>query len=161
MPPSTYRQVTALISGTERATAHEKEFKEKGHLMGRELREAIMGGMAARAVDYVAAQRRRRELAESMDSIVRTVDAFLLPCAMLGVPSFEDPVAVKAYMTKTCTTAFNVTGHPAHAFPTGFDGRGLPTSAQVVTGYFNDAMVLRIAHAYDGACNWAAHRPTL
>jgi aspartyl-tRNA(Asn)/glutamyl-tRNA(Gln) amidotransferase subunit A len=129
--------------------------------MGRELREAIMTGMAARAVDYVAAQRRRRELAESMDAIIRTVDAVILPCAMLEVPSFDDPAAVKAYMTKTCTTAFNVTGHPAHSFPTGFDARGLPTSAQVVGSYFDERMVLRVAHAYERTRDWIARRPNL
>jgi aspartyl-tRNA(Asn)/glutamyl-tRNA(Gln) amidotransferase subunit A len=96
-----------------------------------------------------------------MDAIVRTVDVIVLPCAMLGVPSFDDPAGVKAYMTKTCTTAFSVTGHPAHSMPTGFDERGLPTSVQVVGGYFDEAMVLRVAHAYERMRDWSARRPQL
>src|SRR5262249_45104955 len=41
-PPSIYRQVTTLISGSERAAAHERDFLEQGEKMGRELRDAMM-----------------------------------------------------------------------------------------------------------------------
>jgi aspartyl-tRNA(Asn)/glutamyl-tRNA(Gln) amidotransferase subunit A len=161
MPPSTYRQVTALISGSERACVHEKDFIESAHLMGQELRTALMTGSAARAVDYVAAQRRRRELAVSMDAMIRSVDAVLLPCALHTAPSFDSPVAVTTFMKETCTTAFNVTGHPALSFRTGFDDNGLPTSAQLCGGYFEDGKLLRIARVYEQAKEWHARRPAL
>jgi aspartyl-tRNA(Asn)/glutamyl-tRNA(Gln) amidotransferase subunit A len=161
MPPSTYRQVTALISGSERACVHEKDFIESAHLMGWELRTALMAGSAARAVDYVAAQRRRRELAASMDAIIRSVDAVLLPCALHTAPSFDCPEAVRAFMKETCTTAFSVTGHPALSFRTGFDESGLPTAAQLCGRYFDDGKLLRIARVYERAKEWHMRRPEL
>jgi aspartyl-tRNA(Asn)/glutamyl-tRNA(Gln) amidotransferase subunit A len=159
--PSDYRKVTALISGTERATVHEKEFREKAHLMGRELREAIMAGSAARAVDYVAAQRRRHELATAMDALIRNVDALVLPGSMHTAPSFESPSEVKRFMSESCTTAFNVSGHPAIVIRTGFDANGVPTNAQIAGRYFDDATVLCVAHAYETAREWHRMRPKL
>ena len=161
LPPSRYRELTTLISGTERATVHERDFVEKGHLMGRELREALMMGTAARGVDYVTAQRRRRELADSMDALVSRFDAILLPCAYRTATPFSDPDLVKDFQGRSATTAFNISGHPALAMRTGFDDAGLPTGAQLVGRYFDEALVLRIARAYERARDWHTRRPTL
>lgn len=161
LPPSRYRELTTLISGTERATVHEKDFVERGHLMGRELREALMMGTAARAVDYVTAQRRRSELASSMDALVSRYDGILLPCAYRTPTPFSDPDLVKDFQGRSATTAFNISGHPALSMRTGFDAEGLPTSAQLVGRYFDEAMVLRIARAYERSREWHLRRPTL
>jgi aspartyl-tRNA(Asn)/glutamyl-tRNA(Gln) amidotransferase subunit A len=161
LPPSRYRELTTLISGTERATVHERDFVEKGHLMGRELREALMMGTAARGVDYVTAQRRRRELADSMDALISRFDAILLPCAYRTATPFSDPDLVKDFQGRSATTAFNISGHPALAMRTGFDDAGLPTGAQLVGRYFDEALVLRIARAYERARDWHTRRPTL
>ena len=93
-PAPVYRQTTSLISGSERASVHERDFTERGDLMGRELREALMAGLAARAVDYLAAQRRRQQLALEVDALVRDYDAILLPCAKRTAPSFDSFEAV-------------------------------------------------------------------
>jgi aspartyl-tRNA(Asn)/glutamyl-tRNA(Gln) amidotransferase subunit A len=160
-PPLIYRQVTTLISGSERASAHERDFIEHGNKMGRELRDSIMAGLAARAVDYLAAQRRRRELAVAIDAVVAGVDAVLLPCTLHTAPPALDPEKVKAFMSDTMTTAFNISGHPALSIRTGFDDEGLPTSAQIVGRYFDEATVLKVAHTYERARRWHERRPAL
>jgi aspartyl-tRNA(Asn)/glutamyl-tRNA(Gln) amidotransferase subunit A len=129
--------------------------------MGRELRESLMTGMAARSVDYLAAQRRRRELAAAIDAVVTSVDAVLLPAALHTAPPASDADKVKAFMSDSMTTAFNISGHPALAMRTGFDHDGLPTNAQVVGRYFDEATVLRVAHAYERARKWHERRPAL
>src|SRR3982074_2936982 len=50
-PPLIYRQVTTLISGSERASAHERDFIAHGDRMGREFRDSVMAGPAAAPVD--------------------------------------------------------------------------------------------------------------
>jgi aspartyl-tRNA(Asn)/glutamyl-tRNA(Gln) amidotransferase subunit A len=129
--------------------------------MGRELRESIMAGSAARAVDYVAAQRRRRELAHATDALIRGFDVLLLPCACHTAPSFDDPKAVLAFMSDSATTPFSLSGHPALAMRTGFDEAGLPIGVQLVGRYFDEAMVLRAARAYERARTWHRRRPRL
>ncbi len=59
------------------------------------------------------------------------------------------------------TTPFNVTGGPALAQCIGFSDRGLPLSMQIVGRPFDDATVLRVAHAYEQATPWRGRRPRL
>lgn len=158
-PPMRYRETTALISGSERASAHERDFIEHADLMGRELRESMMAGFAARAMDYVAAQRRRQELARSMNALIKQFDAILLPCLNHVAPPFSDLTSVKASMGSSATTAFNISGHPALSIRTGFTEVGLPTSAQLAGGYFDEATLLRVAQAYESARDWHIRRP--
>jgi aspartyl-tRNA(Asn)/glutamyl-tRNA(Gln) amidotransferase subunit A len=160
-PPLIYRQVTTLISGSERASAHERDFIAHGDRMGREFRDSMMAGLAARSVDYLAAQRRRRELAAAIDAVVASVDAVLLPGMLHTAPPASDPERVKAFMSDAMTTAFNISGHPALAVRTGFDHDGLPTNTQIVGRYFDEATVLRVAHTYERARKWHERRPPL
>jgi aspartyl-tRNA(Asn)/glutamyl-tRNA(Gln) amidotransferase subunit A len=160
-PPLIYRQVTTLISGSERASAHERDFIAHGDRMGREFRDSMMAGLAARSVDYLAAQRRRRELAAAIDAVVASVDTVLLPATLHTAPPASDPERVKAFMSDAMTTAFNISGHPALAVRTGFDHDGLPTNAQIVGRYFDEATVLRVAHTYERARKWHERRPPL
>ena len=159
--PSVYRAATTLISGCERASPHERDFIDHGDKMGRELRESIMAGLAARAVDYLAAQRRRRDLAEAVDAVVIGFDAIISPCTLHTAPPASDADKVKAFMTDTMTTAFNISGHPALSIRTGFDAEGLPTSAQIVGRHFDEATLLRVGHTYERARCWHERRPAL
>ena len=59
------------------------------------------------------------------------------------------------------TTPFNVTGGPALVQCIGFTNDGLPLSMQVVGRPFADAMVLRVAKAYEDATPWRRRRPVL
>jgi Asp-tRNA(Asn)/Glu-tRNA(Gln) amidotransferase A subunit family amidase len=63
-----------------------------------------------------------------------------------------------ALMTRL-TQIFNVNGHPALSAPCGFSSDGLPLALQLVGRPFEDALVLRAAHAYQGATDWHARRP--
>jgi aspartyl-tRNA(Asn)/glutamyl-tRNA(Gln) amidotransferase subunit A len=54
-----------------------------------------------------------------------------------------------------------VLGGPALAQCIGFTGDGLPLSMQVVGRPFDDATVLRVAHAYETATLWRTRRPGL
>jgi aspartyl-tRNA(Asn)/glutamyl-tRNA(Gln) amidotransferase subunit A len=83
----------------------------------------------------------------------------LLPCTLHTAPPASDAEKVKAFMSDAMTTAFNISGHPALSIPTGFDDQGLPTSAQIVGRYFDEATLLRVAHTYEQARRWHERRP--
>jgi aspartyl-tRNA(Asn)/glutamyl-tRNA(Gln) amidotransferase subunit A len=156
-----YRQASSVINWAESLSIHEQDFMTRAAEMGQALRDKMMSGFLTRAVDYVAAQRRRRELAAATDALVCSVDALVLPCAFHTAPPIEDFDRVKAYTTDTACPPFNLSGHPAMAVCTGFDDGGLPTNAQVVGRRFDEATVLRVARAYERATDWRARRPVL
>ena len=159
--PARYRETTVLISGSERACAHEADFRSDPAQIGREVREALTMGASIRAIDYITALRRRAALARGIDALFSELDAIILPTTFRTAPSYFDPDAVRAYMGASTTAIFSLSGHPAHALPTGFDEAGLPTSAQIVGPYFSEARILGIAHAYERAVNRAPRRPPL
>jgi aspartyl-tRNA(Asn)/glutamyl-tRNA(Gln) amidotransferase subunit A len=156
-----YRNVVSVINWTESLSIHEQDFMAHAADMGMALRDKMMSGFMTRSVDYVAAQRRRRELAASMDALVCSVDALILPTAMHTASPIEDFEATKAFMADTCCPPFNVSGHPAMSICTGFDDGGLPTNAQIVGRWFDEATVYRVARTYERATTWRDRRPTL
>jgi aspartyl-tRNA(Asn)/glutamyl-tRNA(Gln) amidotransferase subunit A len=54
---------------------------------------------------------------------------------------------------------FNLTGLPAISVPCGFGERGLPIGLQLAAAPFAEAMVLRVACAYEAATGWHHQRP--
>lgn len=158
---SDYRQASSVINWTESLSIHEDDFMTRADQMGQALRDKMMNGFMVRAVDYLAAQRRRRELASATDALIRGVDALILPCAFHTAPPIEDFDRVKAYTADTACPPFNLSGHPAMAVCTGFDGTGLPSNAQIAGRYFDEATVFRVARAYERATRWRDRRPAL
>jgi aspartyl-tRNA(Asn)/glutamyl-tRNA(Gln) amidotransferase subunit A len=159
--PGLYQDTLRIINWTESLSIHEQDFMTRAADMGQALRDKLMSGFMTRAVDYVAAQRRRRELAASTDALIRSVDALVLPGAYHVAPPFSDPEKMVAFTSDGTCSVFSVSGHPAMSVCTGFDAHGLPTSAQIAGRWFDEATVLRVARAYERATQWRGHRPTL
>ena len=56
------------------------------------------------------------------------------------------------------TRIFNISRQPAVAVPCGFSDDGLPLSLQIAAPAFEDARVLRAAHAYQETTDWHRRR---
>jgi aspartyl-tRNA(Asn)/glutamyl-tRNA(Gln) amidotransferase subunit A len=69
----------------------------------------------------------------------------------------ESPLAASWRLTYP----FNLTGLPALSLPCGFDSRGLPVGLQIAGKPFDEATVLRVAHAYEGVHHWNAALPPI
>ena len=59
------------------------------------------------------------------------------------------------------TRIFNACRVPAVAIPTGFSADGLPLSMQIASPAFQDALALRVAHAYQQTTDWHTARAVL
>ncbi len=59
------------------------------------------------------------------------------------------------------TLPFNALGLPALSVPCGFTAAGLPVGLQIVGRAWDEAGVLRVAHAYERATEWHRRRPPL
>ena len=55
---------------------------------------------------------------------------------------------------------FNITGQPAMSVCTGFGAGALPMAMQFIARPFQEAKLLRAAHAYEMATCWRERRPT-
>lgn len=121
----------------------------------------LMGSLAS-ATDYVQAERARGKLRRELRDIFQTVDILALPAQPTPAPSFENfdqLTTVMIQVTHNLLAPFNLAGLPAIAVPAGFSEAGLPIGLQIVGKAFDEATVLRVAHAYEQQAQWFRQRP--
>ncbi|WP_420623973.1 amidase [Candidatus Poriferisodalis sp.] len=104
---------------------------------------------------YAMAQNQRPALRAAYDRALEEVDLLVMPtCAPEGVamkhiadPTIEELFATGWTMGNN-TSPFNLTGHPAISVPCGKHD-GLPVGLMLVGKHFDEATVLRAAHAFE------------
>jgi aspartyl-tRNA(Asn)/glutamyl-tRNA(Gln) amidotransferase subunit A len=109
----------------------------------------------------VEAVRRRRELIDEFDRATADLDLVMTAAAPSAAPPIDQVGKFSTFERPLLTMPFNVTGSPAMAVCCGFTESGLPLSFQIAGKRFDDANVLRLAHAYEQATPWRARRPPL
>jgi len=112
------------------------------------------------AQDVQRAQRLRARIGRETDALLSRVDALIFPGQAAPALRFEEfPSTGFAPASIRYTAPWNLLGLPAVVVPSGFTREGLPVSIQIVGRRFDDAMVLRIARAYERATDWHRRRP--
>jgi aspartyl-tRNA(Asn)/glutamyl-tRNA(Gln) amidotransferase subunit A len=71
----------------------------------------------------------------------------------------DDPLAM--YLSDVYTLPANLAGIPGISIPCGFSGEGLPIGLQLMAGHFQEALLLRAAHAFEQATEFHKMRPAL
>lgn len=59
------------------------------------------------------------------------------------------------------TTVFDLSHQPSISVPSGLDGEGMPTGLMVSGALWDDALVLRVGHAFQQATDWHTRAPAL
>ena len=94
---------------------------------------------------------------------MQRVDALMLPTIpMPAIPiaQMDQDISIEGIIENATaallrlTMPFNLTGLPACSFPAGFTADGLPIGLQIVGKPFEEAIALRIAHAYQQLTDW-------
>jgi aspartyl-tRNA(Asn)/glutamyl-tRNA(Gln) amidotransferase subunit A len=126
-------------------------------------RSRLQAGQAIAAVDYLRAQHSRRIFSSNLRAVMQSVDALVLPTIpmpAITIEQIDQDISIDS-ITENATAAllsltmpFNLAGLPAISFPCGFTATGLPIGLQVVGKPFEEAMILRIAHAYQQLTDW-------
>jgi aspartyl-tRNA(Asn)/glutamyl-tRNA(Gln) amidotransferase subunit A len=162
LPPNDqFQAVVRTISPSEGFAIHQDDLRKRPELYARVTRERLMLGGFITAAQYVQAQRLRRILTAKADALFEECDALLTAVIPGPAPLLAESDDGPWRKEQPVSSAFNATGQPALALPCGFAANGLPLSAQFVGRAFAEAMVLRVAHAYEAAAGWTVRRPAL
>ncbi len=112
---------------------------------------------------YAKAQNVRPAFVKAFDSALAEVDVLVMPTCIMKAPKYEAPATyiealednlnMMARSPARNTMPFNYTGHPALALPVG-KSAGLPVSMQLVGRFFDEALLLRAAYAYEHSVDW-------
>jgi aspartyl-tRNA(Asn)/glutamyl-tRNA(Gln) amidotransferase subunit A len=129
----------------------------RGEGFGPEVKRRIMLGTYALSAGYydayyLKAQKVRTLVKADFDAAFARFDALLAPVSPTVAFHFgermTDPLAM--YLTDVCTLPVNLAGLCAVSVPCGL-ADGLPVGLQVIGKAFGEAVVLRVAYAYEQA----------
>jgi aspartyl-tRNA(Asn)/glutamyl-tRNA(Gln) amidotransferase subunit A len=133
----------------------------RGQGFGPEVKRRIMLGTYALSAGYYDAYYLKASQVRTL--IRRDFDRALSQCDVLLAPTTprtafrlgemaDDPLQM--YLQDIFTLALSLAGLPGLSLPCGRDGDGLPIGLQVMGRAFDEATVLRVAHAYEQATAW-------
>lgn len=116
----------------------------------------------------MVALRARDALTVTMRQLMESVDLLLTPSTPITAALIGQETVAYGGLEESvlgamirCTAPFNASGLPAISLPCGFTSAGLPVGLQLVGRPFDEALVLRAAHAYEQATEWHLRKPPL
>ena len=160
------------ISGTilfaEAAEVNLEHLRDRAGDLGPDVRTRLEVGVMTPASDYIKAQRARTVFDREIGDAMRRYDVLLAPATPITAPRIGQATVQVGDQTESApallsrlTRPFNICGLPAASVPCGFSTTGLPMGMQLVGRAFEEATVLRAAHAYEQAADWHSRRPVL
>jgi aspartyl-tRNA(Asn)/glutamyl-tRNA(Gln) amidotransferase subunit A len=125
---------------------------------GPEVKRRIMLGTYALSAGYydayyLKAQRVRTLLTHDFEEAFKRVDAIVAPTSPTAAfklgEKVDDPLAM--YLADIYTVTANLAGIPGISVPCGQTSEKLPIGMQIFGKHFDEATILRLAHAYETA----------
>jgi aspartyl-tRNA(Asn)/glutamyl-tRNA(Gln) amidotransferase subunit A len=155
------RAAGTVILFSEAAAYHAADLRQRPHAFSDEVRALLEMGSFYTAIQYVQAQRLRRQLTTETCRALAAYDAMVMPTSPIpATPLNPDPPGHAALRPRN-TLPFDLISLPAISVPCGFTRAGLPVGLQIVGKAFDEAGVLRVARAYEQATAWRTHHPIL
>jgi len=150
-----------MIMLAEGYAIHEATLRERFVDYGEAFRDRMALAALITGADYVQAMRLRRELAAELAEAMADLDLVITAAAPSEAPTFDMVSKFAIFERPSLTMPFNVTGSPAMSVCCGYTEAGLPLAFQLVGKPFDEATVLKVAHAYERATSWRSIRPRL
>jgi aspartyl-tRNA(Asn)/glutamyl-tRNA(Gln) amidotransferase subunit A len=158
-PLEEYATCARIIIRCEAFAIHRQWLATRADDYGELARQRILDGAVVSAADYIDALRLRARLTRLTLKAFAGIDVALTASSMDPACPIDDAEACARRYPRQARQPFNVTGQPALAIPAGFTHAGLPLSLQLIGHPFQEAMVYRVAEAYERATPWSGRRP--
>jgi aspartyl-tRNA(Asn)/glutamyl-tRNA(Gln) amidotransferase subunit A len=163
-----YRAAEVIVK-CEAAAMHRPWMEKTPGLYANQVRSRMEAGFFIPATQYIDALRLRAHfVTEFLATSLAGVDAIVLPAIPFPIPTLEEtdteqkggPAVLKMVAGFTgLTRPFNTLGVPALSLPCGFDRNRVPIGLQLVGRPFDEALLYRIGHAYQGATDFHTKVP--
>jgi aspartyl-tRNA(Asn)/glutamyl-tRNA(Gln) amidotransferase subunit A len=160
-PLVAYQAAMRVTAAAESFAIHADWLRSRPQDYGEVFRYRILPGAMISGPQYVQAQRFQRILADEMRQALQEVDALLTLTTWDEAPVMTTMRAEANFAAPPLTNPWNVAQLPCISICHGFGPHGLPLSMQIAAKPFDEAMVLRIAQAFEVATPWRARRPDI
>lgn len=153
----------------ESAAIHSKILKDRPGDRQPAVLARLAPGLRVSAYDYIQASRLRAQFTrEFIAEVFSRVDVLVAPIIPEPAPSLAeaksgtvDEIVKRMGRFSRLTRPISTLGLPALSVPCGFSADGRPIGLQLIGRPFEEALVLRLGHAYEQAAGWHARRPPL
>lgn len=161
------------ICSAEIVVAHKADYPARAKDMGPYFRMFLEGGTKVTPDQLAAARHRRKTLTTQMNAMLDTVDVMTGPAGgdpawpithalQVGpLPAYHAAWSAAAPRSAEFTMPMDLAGVPAICLPCGFSPDGLPYSIQFTGRRLSEAMLCRVAHAYEEATGWHMRHPNV
>ncbi len=160
-----------VISHVEAAAIQRDWIRDRLDDFDHNVRIRQLTGSVVPAQAYYKAQRLRTVLRNRMLEALENVDVLVLPTSSIPAPKIPAAAGIgskaeaKAAFSgrRIYTNPGNLSGVPALSVPCGFtsDALPLPIGLQIMGRPFDEATVLKVAHAYEQNSTWHTRRPPI
>ncbi|MDN5845418.1 MAG: hypothetical protein L0H53_03995 [Candidatus Nitrosocosmicus sp.] len=140
----------------ESAEIHQHWLNTRSEEYGDDVRKMLIQGTEVSAIEYIRAQRFRRELRNDFIRLLGDENVLIIPTTPIAAPTFNEQTieiggkTLQIYQTLSRQTiAFDSTGLPVISIPIGFTKDKLPIGAQIIGSPFAEEKILSLAYAYE------------
>lgn len=156
----------AKFCAVETAVAHEQFYPARKAEYGPVLADLIELGRGLGPLELMHILHDRLVFNGELRKLFGEIDLLLVPVHPFGNPSaadldqiFKTPNGIDDVLR--FTAPFDMSGSPTITIPGGFTPGNLPVGFQLVGRHLDEALLVRAAHAYQGATDWHRRHPTL
>lgn len=157
--------MSIAITTVEAATVYGELARTRGGELDQAVLRRVQSGFFISGERYAHALRARALFTRRVNAAFEKVDVIATPTVATPAPlQGADRMEIGGVNTNVReallrdTRIFNASRLPAVAMPTGFSADGLPLSMQIAGPAFQDALTLRVAHAYQQSTDWHTAR---
>jgi Asp-tRNA(Asn)/Glu-tRNA(Gln) amidotransferase A subunit family amidase len=154
--------IQLMTLAPEAGAVHAQRLRERGHLLGEDVRVRIEAGQFIPGYWYAKAQRMRGRFAEAVDAAFGGSDVLVCPTLRTPAPAVGASgvrIGAREYALHTAVTQltmpFNLSGLPAISIPWTQSADGVPICLQVVGRRGADWRTLAVAHRLEAASPWS------
>ncbi|HEY2837285.1 MAG TPA: amidase [Rhizomicrobium sp.] len=161
------------ICGAEIVVAHKADYPAHADKTGPYFRMFLEGGTKVTPDQLAAAREKRTVLSARFSAMLETVDVMVGPAGgdpawpithaiQVGpLPAYHAAWSAAQPRSAEFTMPMDLAGTPAICLPCGFSPDGLPYSIQFSGRRLSEAMLCRVAHAYEQATGWHRRHPVV
>jgi aspartyl-tRNA(Asn)/glutamyl-tRNA(Gln) amidotransferase subunit A len=112
---------------------------------------------------YLKAQKVRALIKRDFEEAFKQCDVIVTPTTPTTAFKVGEKTAdpLEMYLSDIFTISVNLAGLPGLSLPCGFDAENMPIGMQIIGKHFDEATMLRVAHAYEQSTEWHKRKPKL
>ena len=163
--------IFSAISQVEGAAVHGSWITERLDDYDHNVRIRQLTGSILPVQAYYKAQKLRTALRGQILDLLKSFDVLVLPTSSITAPKIpesagigsKEEVRAALFGRRSFTAPGNLAGVPAISVPCGFTSQApqLPIGLQILGRPFDEATVMKVAHAYEQNTEWHTRRPPI